>query len=109
MKQKSLSDGNCNFDNDQKKTNKIGDEDRGFSSEHVRHDRTDEKTFLAFEDYPTRGAAMLEMERPLDNGCATTGRTPQFETPTQREDNRKWISFHSDCRRMRVLDATKEI
>jgi primase-polymerase (primpol)-like protein len=34
-------------------------EDQDFGSDHVSHDRADKKPFLAFENYPTRVAAIL--------------------------------------------------
>ena len=78
----------------EEQTKKVNDQDQNFSRHHVRHDRADKKTFLAFEDYSAGRATGPEMERFGEDRRGPTGWAMKFETSTEREENRARISFH---------------
>jgi len=48
-------------------TNEIGDEDKDFSGDDVRHNGADKEAFFAFEDRAARVAVMFEIEWSAHN------------------------------------------
>lgn len=78
----------------EEQTKKVNDQNEKLSRNHVRHDRADEKAFLAFEGNVAGGAMYFDIEGPPENSSAAASGTLQLKTPPQREDDCTRISFH---------------
>ena len=68
-------------------TSKISNQNEDFRRDDVRHDRADEKSFFAFEDYAAGSALMFEIERPLHDRGFTANRALQLHRTPKRAGN----------------------
>ena len=78
----------------EEKAKEVDNQNESLSRNHVRHDRTHEESFLAFEDHVAGRAVRFEIEGTPENRGLTASRALQFETPPQREDDSARISSH---------------
>ena len=65
----------------EEQTKKVDDQNESLSSDHVRHDRADEESFLAFEGHVASGAVRFKIEGTPEDRRLTASRTLQFERP----------------------------